>query len=60
MVSFRSFLKMPLMWQVSWTKVKLQAHLAPGKEGYETVCVCVCVPTGVFRTLSLAASQRGA
>ena len=29
------------MWQVSWTKVKLQAHLAPGEEGYETVCGCV-------------------
>lgn len=40
--------------------MKLQAHLAPGEEGYETVCGCVGVPVGVFRTLSLAASQRGA
>ena len=51
---------MPSMWQVSWAKVRVQAHLAPGEEGYETVCGCVGVPVGVFRTLSLAASQRGA
>ena len=50
---------MPSMWQVSWTKVRVQAHLVPGEEGYETVWVCGC-PCWVFRTLSLAASQRGA
>ena len=50
---------MPSMWQVSWAKVRVQAHLAPGEEGYETVWVCGC-PCWVFRTLSLAASQRGA
>lgn len=30
------------MWQIPWTKVKLQAHLASGEEGYETVCVYPC------------------
>lgn len=42
-LSFRSFLKMLSMWQVSWTRVRPRICLTSGKEGGLGKCVHVYV-----------------